>query len=107
MLIATLVLLALYVFLNFPDLVDSGKNLVKDLVSNAERFRYRVFTPSGYALPGAGVVSEPIYRDAGRFSPSLTANAAGLPDRPVRSRLQRTEGDSGKPVSTRTRAVSA
>ncbi|MCX6766519.1 MAG: hypothetical protein NT170_01915 [Candidatus Moranbacteria bacterium] len=35
--IATLVLLALYFFLNFPDLIDSGKNLVKAFLPNSAK----------------------------------------------------------------------
>jgi hypothetical protein len=35
--IATLVLLGLYVWLNFPDLVDSGKNLVKAFLPNSAK----------------------------------------------------------------------
>ena len=35
--IATLVLLGLYVYLNFPDLVDSGKNLVKAFLPNSAK----------------------------------------------------------------------
>ena len=37
LLIATLVLLGLYVYLNFPDLVDSGKNLVKAFLPNSAK----------------------------------------------------------------------
>jgi hypothetical protein len=37
LMIATLVLLGLYVYLNFPDLVDSGKNLVKAFLPNSAK----------------------------------------------------------------------
>jgi len=37
LLIATLVLLGLYFFLNFPDLVDSGKNFVKAFLPNSAK----------------------------------------------------------------------
>jgi hypothetical protein len=37
LLIATLFLLGLYIYLNFPDLVDSGKNLVKAFLPNSAK----------------------------------------------------------------------
>lgn len=58
-----------------PPWNDSGKNLVKDLVSHGRRFRYRVLTTHGYTLPGEHVVCEPLYGGAGAYSPSLKANA--------------------------------
>jgi hypothetical protein len=37
LLIATLFLIGLYIFLNFPDLVDSGKNLIKAFLPNSTK----------------------------------------------------------------------
>lgn len=58
-----------------PPWNDSGKNLVKDLVSHGSRFRYRVLSTPGYQLPREHVVCEPIYANSGKFSPSFAANA--------------------------------
>ena len=58
-----------------PPWNDSSKNLVKDLALAGTRFQYHVLTTPGQALAGADVQSEPIYRDAGTFSPPLLQNA--------------------------------
>jgi phosphatidylinositol alpha-1,6-mannosyltransferase len=57
-----------------PPWTDSNKNLVRDLAAAGRRFAYRVLTPRGYRLPVAGVTSEPIYDDPGRYTPPLTQN---------------------------------
>ena len=57
-----------------PPWNDSSKNLVKDLALNGQAYRYRVLTPSGYALDAPAVVSEPIYPDAGSHTPALRQN---------------------------------
>jgi phosphatidylinositol alpha-1,6-mannosyltransferase len=57
-----------------PPWNDSSKNLVKDLALAGTRFRYRVLTARGYALP-ARVVSEPLYPEgAGAHTPPLIQN---------------------------------
>ena len=57
-----------------PPWTDSSKNLVRDLVLHGERFQYRVLTTRGQRLGGAQVTSEPIYNDAGRYTPALVQN---------------------------------
>ena len=70
-----------------PPWNDSGKNLVKDLVTHGRRFNYRVLTTQGFALKIDRVHCEPLYGDAGAYSPSLRANARVL------ARLLRYEGE--------------
>jgi len=61
-----------------PPWTDSSKNLVRDLVLHGRRFHYRVLTTRGQRLGGDGVTSEPLYRDAGRYTPALVQNARVL-----------------------------
>ncbi len=55
-----------------PPWNDSSKNLVKDLASAGQAYRYRVLTPRGYTLPGERILSEGIYPDRGRYAPPLS-----------------------------------
>ncbi|MBK8482361.1 MAG: glycosyltransferase family 4 protein [Proteobacteria bacterium] len=61
-----------------PPWTDSSKNLVRDLAQAGRALRYRVLTPRGFALEGARVVSEPIYRDIGSYTPPLLQNLSAL-----------------------------
>ena len=61
-----------------PPWTDSSKNLVRDLALHGDQFQYRVLTTRGQRLGGDGVTSEPIYRDAGRYTPALVQNARVL-----------------------------
>jgi len=61
-----------------PPWNDSSKNLVRDLALLGQRYRYRVLCPRGQRLGGDGVVSEPLYRDSGRYTPPLVQNARVL-----------------------------
>jgi glycosyltransferase involved in cell wall biosynthesis len=67
-----------------PPWSDSGKNLVRDIVTHAEGFRFHVLVTRGPLPPGAAplaaadVVLEPVYRDAGRYAPSLWENVRVL-----------------------------
>ncbi len=56
-----------------PPWTDSNKNLVRDLATALRRYRPWVMVPRGAALPG--VVSVPVYREAGAYAPSRAANA--------------------------------
>lgn len=58
-----------------PPWNDGSKNLVRDVASRLERARPTVMTTPDGPVIGPRVVSEEIYRDAGRFAPAMTANA--------------------------------
>lgn len=58
-----------------PPWNDGSKNLVRDVAAHLRVARPTVMTSRGAASLGPNVVSEPVYRDAGRFAPSVTANA--------------------------------
>jgi glycosyltransferase involved in cell wall biosynthesis len=57
-----------------PPWNDSSKNLVKDLALAGARYRYRVLTTPSYRLGSPHVIEEPIYRQAGSFSPGVEQN---------------------------------
>ncbi len=59
-----------------PPWTDSNKNLVRDLAGAMTRWTPTVMTPSGFRL--AGVTSEEVYPDVGRYAPSRLANARVL-----------------------------
>ena len=61
-----------------PPWTDSSKNLVRDLAQAGRELRYRVLTPRGYALEGSRVVSEPIYRNLGGYTPPVWQNLSAL-----------------------------
>lgn len=54
---------------------DGSKNLVRDVATHLERARPTVMTTPGAPALGPRVSAEAVYRDAGRFAPSVTANA--------------------------------
>ena len=56
-----------------PPWTDSNKNLVRDVAGALRRYRPRVMVPRGSAL--AGVVSVPVYLEAGSYAPARLANA--------------------------------
>ncbi|MCL2722971.1 MAG: glycosyltransferase family 4 protein [Polyangiaceae bacterium] len=58
-----------------PPWNDGSKNLVRDIAANLTRARAAVMITKGGEPIGPRVSAEPIYRDAGRFAPSVTANA--------------------------------
>ena len=62
-----------------PPWNDGSKNLARDVASRLVRARATVLTtPNAPPIPrrtGAPVDAEAIYRDAGRFTPALSANA--------------------------------
>lgn len=58
-----------------PPWNDGSKNLVRDVASRLERARPTVMTTPGGPVIGPRVISEELYRDAGRFAPAMTANA--------------------------------
>lgn len=58
-----------------PPWNDGSKNLVRDVATHLRVARPTVLTSQGAASLGPNVVSEPLYRDAGRFAPAVTANA--------------------------------
>ncbi|MFH1808581.1 MAG: glycosyltransferase family 4 protein [Pseudomonadota bacterium] len=57
-----------------PPWRDSSKNLARELVRAATATRFRVLTPPGLRLPFDHVVTEGVYRHAGRFEPGLLQN---------------------------------
>jgi glycosyltransferase involved in cell wall biosynthesis len=57
-----------------PPWNDSSKNLVKDLALAGARYRYRVLTTPGFQFGSPHVTEEPIYRQAGSFSPGVEQN---------------------------------
>ncbi|MBW2278234.1 MAG: glycosyltransferase family 4 protein, partial [Deltaproteobacteria bacterium] len=57
-----------------PPWDDSGKNIVRAQVRRGGRYTYRVMTVPGAPPPASGVICEPIYKGAGRYSPSLSQN---------------------------------
>ncbi len=71
-----------------PPWNDSSKNLAMGIVTHARQTGFHVLTTPGYPLPAPGVVSEPVYRTAGDYSPSLFQNVRVLrrlarPDRNI------------------------
>ncbi len=54
-----------------PPWHDSGKNIPRDLVIYSRRYRYRIFVPSDGNTFDSKAIAEPIYRNAGHFSPPL------------------------------------
>ncbi len=61
-----------------PPWHDGSKNLVRDIAHHLTRARPTVLTTLDAPELGGRVLCEPIYRDAGRFSPALLANARVL-----------------------------
>lgn len=61
-----------------PPWHDSGKNLVKDIASTMVDFTPRLLTSKGQGFSLEGAICEPIYPEAGRYSPSLSQNALVL-----------------------------
>lgn len=59
-----------------PPWTDSNKNLVRDIARGCTRWTPRVMVPRG--APLAGVISEPVYAAAGKYTPSRFANAGVL-----------------------------
>lgn len=58
-----------------PPWHDGSKNLVRDVAANLVRARATVMTTPGAPEVGPRVTLDPVYRDSGRFAPSVTANA--------------------------------
>lgn len=58
-----------------PPWHDGSKNLVRDIATHLTRAKPTVLTTPGAVSLGERVQSEPVYRDAGRFSPAAFANA--------------------------------
>lgn len=58
-----------------PPWNDGSKNLVRDVANHLERARATVLTTPGAPPLGPGVTMERVYRDPGRFAPTMTANA--------------------------------
>jgi glycosyltransferase involved in cell wall biosynthesis len=58
-----------------PPWSDSGKVYVRTLVDHLPERRFRVLVPRGAPYPAPNAVSEEIYRDPGRYQPSLAQNA--------------------------------
>lgn len=61
-----------------PPWTDSGKNLVRDIVTHTPDVQFHVFVTKGAAPPAPGVVTEAIYGDAGSYAPSLLENVKVL-----------------------------
>jgi len=61
-----------------PPWHDGSKNLVRDVASHLTRALPTVMTTPGAPSIGERVTQEPIYVDAGRFSPGLLSNARVL-----------------------------
>ena len=61
-----------------PPWNDSAKNLVRDVVSSATRYRYRVLVSRGVPLVAPRVSSAEIHAAPGRYTPALRQNARVL-----------------------------
>ncbi len=61
-----------------PPWHDGSKNLVRDVAANLTRARPTVLVTPGAPSVGKRVTMEPVYRDSGRFAPSIVANARVL-----------------------------
>lgn len=61
-----------------PPWHDGSKNLVRDIATYLTRAEPTVLTTPGAPPLGPRVTMDPVYRDAGRFVPALTANARVL-----------------------------
>lgn len=61
-----------------PPFHDGSKNLVRDIARHLVRAEATVLTTPGAPDVGPRVRSEPVYRDGGRFAPSVLANARVL-----------------------------
>lgn len=57
-----------------PPWNDGSKNLVRDVAAHLTRARPTVLTTPGASAPGPRVAVDAVYRDGGRFAPSLAAN---------------------------------
>lgn len=57
-----------------PPWNDSGKNIVRDVARHGSRYTYHVMTTRGAEPPGPQCVVEPIYGDAGAYTPGLAQN---------------------------------
>ena len=58
-----------------PPWSDSNKNLVRDIVLNADHYVFHLLSVPGFSLAGRdNVLCEPVYRHGGSFSPSLAQN---------------------------------
>jgi phosphatidylinositol alpha-1,6-mannosyltransferase len=71
-----------------PPWNDSGKVYVRDLALALPRRRFRALVPKGTTFDAPHVSSEPLYGDAGTYSPGLSQNARVLlrllkPDRSI------------------------
>lgn len=57
-----------------PPWDDSAKNIVHNQLAHSKRFRYRVLGTASSEPPAPGVTVDPIYPDAGAYSPGLKQN---------------------------------
>lgn len=57
-----------------PPWNDSGKNIVRDVVRFGQRYTFHVMTTRGTEPPGPRCITEPIYGDAGEYTPGLAQN---------------------------------
>ncbi|MCA9522987.1 MAG: glycosyltransferase family 4 protein [Myxococcales bacterium] len=61
-----------------PPWNDSAKNLVRDVATYGDAFRYHLMTPRDAGEIAPGAVNERIYPGGGNFAPSLAQNARVL-----------------------------
>ena len=53
---------------------DSAKNIVRDQVMHRSSYTYRLMTTRGDTLTGDGIITEPLYPDAGRYRAGIKQN---------------------------------